>query len=91
MEALQRVVTRGSLLVVLLILVTVPGSVLADLAVSPHSQYCTQHPSFLSCDFKGIQEVSVCTGCLFIFLVGKAVKGEKKVESKKIKHAWAVP
>lgn len=57
MEKLLRVVTRGGLLVVLLLLVTVPGSVLADLEVSPHSQYCMQHPSFLSCDFKGTQEV----------------------------------
>lgn len=56
---LQLNVTRGTLLVVAVMVGSLLGNGLGDLQASPNSKYCTQHPTFLFCDFLGAQELVV--------------------------------
>ncbi|KAK8396803.1 hypothetical protein O3P69_005041 [Scylla paramamosain] len=59
MMELQLNVTRGTLLVVAVMVGSLLGNGLGDLQASPNSKYCTQHPTFLFCDFLGAQELVV--------------------------------
>lgn len=58
MLELQRSVTKRSLLVVV-VMVSGLGNVLGDLQAYHGSQFCSQHPTFLSCNFLGTQELVV--------------------------------
>ena len=64
MELLQTIIVRNLLVVV--VVVGGLGDATADIQVSPKSKYCMQHPTFLSCNFLGVQEVRVDTVSDFV-------------------------
>ncbi|MPC18809.1 hypothetical protein E2C01_011703 [Portunus trituberculatus] len=83
MMELQLHVTRRTLLVVVVVMVSsLLGNGLGDLQVSSDSKYCTQHPTFLYCDFLGTQELVVMES------LGK--RGEQMVSTVYIHNAGQV-